>query len=63
MGNNLPMTAWGWKKQRDTMLAIGITEPPAPEILLKKLFCSYRRGCTNACGCRKLGKVIMGLLK
>ena len=40
------------------MVAIGTAEPPVPDILLKKLFCSCKRGCASECGCRKLGLLI-----
>jgi hypothetical protein len=32
------MTDWGWKKENGTLSAIGTTEPPVPDVLLKKLF-------------------------
>lgn len=29
--------------------------PPAPQELLKMIFCNCKKGCGSACGCRKVG--------
>ena len=58
LGNNLPITEWGWKKTAGVYLPICTTEPPAPDELLKKLFCNCKQGCKSGCGCRKLGELV-----
>jgi len=57
LGNNPVMTDWGWKRnETDTFCTPApINDPPAPETVLKSLFCACRKGCANGCGCRKLG--------
>lgn len=56
LGNKLPITEWGWKKVAGVFIPVGTTDPPAPDDLLKKLFCGCKRGCKTGCGCRKLGE-------
>jgi len=57
-GNELRMTDWGWRRDGSTLIPLGTTAPPAPAQLLKQLFCTCKKGCGNACGCRKLGKIL-----
>lgn len=55
LNNELPLTDWGWRKENNIYVPIGTAQPPAPNTLLKKLFCNCRKGCAGGCGCRKLG--------
>ncbi|GFY03960.1 hypothetical protein TNCV_1197391 [Trichonephila clavipes] len=32
-----------------------MTQRPAPESLLKIIFCACKTGCGTSCGCRKIG--------
>lgn len=61
-GHTLSMSKWGWRKEKDMFSAVGTTEAPAPNTLLKKLYCSCQKGCAGGCGCRKLGTYKITLL-
>ncbi|KMQ85933.1 hypothetical protein RF55_15251 [Lasius niger] len=46
---------WGWKKSENGLNPVTTLQPPAPETLLKLIFCKCKKGCRGACGCRKAG--------
>lgn len=37
------------------MNPIKTTDPPAPQELLKMIFCNCKKGCGATCGCRRVG--------
>lgn len=45
---------WGWQKE-NYLTPIKMTQPAAPNNILKIIFCSCKTGCGTACGCRKSG--------
>lgn len=54
LGNELPPQEWGWKHVGDTLVPITTEDPPAPEVLLKTIFCRCTKDCgSGKCGCRK----------
>lgn len=54
LGNELPPQEWGWKRLGDTLVPIITEDPPAPEVLLKTIFCRCTKDCASGkCGCRK----------
>lgn len=55
LGNDLDPTKWGWRQVGNQLIPVENTKPPAPPQLLKTMFCRCTRGCTGACGCRKIG--------
>lgn len=56
LGNALPPEMWGWKRGADGNLEpVTAHDPPAPETVLKSIFCRCKSGCTGNCGCRKAG--------
>lgn len=56
LGNkSLPLADWGWTKVQGTWVPNKMKDSPAPEELLKIIFCNCKKGCGSTCGCRKLG--------
>lgn len=55
LGNQLNPEDWGWKLMNNSLEPIRTLLPPAPEKLLNTIFCNCKKGCTNNCGCRKVG--------
>lgn len=55
LGNNISVENWGWRYVSDKLEPILMKQSPAPDNLLKMLFCNCKKGCGNACGCRKSG--------
>lgn len=54
LGNELPPQEWGWKHEGDSLVPITTEDSPAPEILLKTIFCRCTKDCgSRKCGCRK----------
>lgn len=54
LGNELPPQEWGWKRVGDTLVPITTEDLPAPEDLLKTIFCRCTKDCIiGKCGCRK----------
>jgi len=49
-------TLWGWNSSSEPIMT---SEPLMPGILLKKAFCSCKKGCSRGCGCRKAGKCVI----
>lgn len=46
---------WGWTKLEGVLAPIKTADQPAPEELLKIIFCSCKRRCGSACDCRRVG--------
>ncbi|CAG9817879.1 unnamed protein product [Phaedon cochleariae] len=46
---------WGWRKLPSGLVPIQTTKDAAPDMLLKMISCTCKKGCTAACGCRKSG--------
>ncbi|KAK4887050.1 hypothetical protein RN001_003321 [Aquatica leii] len=46
-----PPEEWGWKYECGILTPETMTQLPAPQSLLKMIFCTYKTGC----GCRKNG--------
>lgn len=46
---------WGWKQGKTGLTPVTTLKDPAPEKLLKFISCKCKKGCTAACGCRKVG--------
>lgn len=56
LGNkNINVTDWGWRKCNDLLEPIKMQSLPAPDELLKMIFCNCKKGCGSSCGCRRLG--------
>lgn len=55
LGNDLIIENWGWNYSNNIYHPITMNQLPAPENLLKMLFCNCKKGCGAACGCRKSG--------
>lgn len=54
LGNELPPQEWGWKREGDVLVPITTEDTPAPEVLLKTIFCRCTKDCgSGKCGCRK----------
>ena len=56
MGNDVLPENWGWKLEK-TLVPIIIENPPAPEKLLKIIFCSCKKKeeACKGCTCKKAG--------
>lgn len=56
LGNkNINSTDWGWIKKDNSLQPIRMMNQPAPQELLKMIFCKCKCGCGATCTCRKLG--------
>lgn len=56
LGNeNIKPTDWGWEKSEGTLRPISMQNTPAPQELLKMIFCNCKKGCGVSCSCRKVG--------
>lgn len=55
LGNDDLPEKWGWENKDQFLTPIKMTQAPAPESLLKNIFCNCQKDCTAACGCRKSG--------
>lgn len=56
LGNkNIGPTDWGWINNEGSLQPIKMLNQPAPEELLKMIFCNCKTGCGAACSCRKVG--------
>ncbi|KAL1446350.1 hypothetical protein WDU94_015639, partial [Cyamophila willieti] len=54
LGNNLPPQDWGWTMKGDVLVPTQTEDPPAPEVLLKTVFCRCTKDCSSGkCSCRK----------
>ena len=57
IGNNITPAEyvdWGWKFDK-FLTPNPMTQEPAPQNLLKIIFCKCKSGCGGNCGCRKTG--------
>ncbi len=45
---------WGWRHSVNGFVPTSTNAPPAPPYILKMIFCSCTKGCSAACGCRKV---------
>lgn len=54
-GKEISPEEWGWKDERGILIPQTMTQRPAPESLLKIIFCACKTGCGASCGCRKSG--------
>lgn len=54
LSNDLIPEQWGWKKD-NILTPIMMTRPAAPDEILKMIFCNCKKGCGNACSCKKAG--------
>ncbi|GBM20317.1 hypothetical protein AVEN_195873-1 [Araneus ventricosus] len=43
----------GWMHTPSGLFPKKSEKDPAPESLLQRISCTCKKGCTNACGCRK----------
>ena len=56
MGESIDPPCWGFSIQKDKMMPVTMTEPPAPPNLLKIACSSFKTGCkTMTYSCRKHG--------
>lgn len=55
LGNVTNPCQWGWKKGSSGLLPITMSKDAAPDMLLKMVSCTCKKGCTAACSCRKSG--------
>lgn len=56
LGNkNIRPIDWGWINTEGSLHPIETSSMPAPEELLKMIFCNCKKGCGASCGCRRLG--------
>ena len=55
LGRELNIHEWGWKEDESGFYPVTTDAPPAPSVLMKKLFCACKKTCGNRCGCRALG--------
>lgn len=55
LNNHLDPTKFGWKIQNNCLRPVTTTKQPAPEQVMKILFCSCKKNCGAHCGCRKSG--------
>ncbi|GBM85588.1 hypothetical protein AVEN_174844-1, partial [Araneus ventricosus] len=55
LGNEKDPLKWGWMHTPSRLFPKKSEKDPAPESLLQCISCTCKKGCTNACGCRKAG--------
>ncbi|GBM31000.1 hypothetical protein AVEN_69239-1 [Araneus ventricosus] len=55
LGNEKDPLKWGWMHTPSGLFRKKSEKDPAPESLLQCISCTCKKGCTNACGCRKAG--------
>lgn len=46
---------WGWCSIEGELQPLKTPDQPAPEQLLKMIFCNCKKGCGSTCGCRRVG--------
>lgn len=55
-GNDLPAEEWGWTTSPSGLYPVKMSQPPAPDRLLKIMRCNCAGNCnTRTCTCRKNG--------
>ncbi|GBM67191.1 hypothetical protein AVEN_111790-1 [Araneus ventricosus] len=55
LANEKDPLKWGWMHTPSGLFPKKSEKDPAPESLLQCISCTCKKGCTNACGCRKAG--------
>lgn len=55
LGNELSPENWGWKRVGDVLMPVQTTNDPAPQNLLKMIFCQCKKECKATCSCLKAG--------
>lgn len=55
LGREILPEEWGWKYECGILMPQTMTQPPAPDALIKMIFCTCKTGCGASCGCRKSG--------
>ena len=54
LSRDLPANVWGWA-EKETLVPVTMTVPPAPKERLDMMFCKCKTVCTIKCPCRKAG--------
>ena len=49
LGRECSPLDWGWENKDDSLVPIKMTQPAAPDNVLRMIFCSCSRGCGVAC--------------
>ena len=62
-GTNIDSQELGWQIKGGFLTSIMMNAPPAPENILKIIFCSCKNGCGSHCGCRKIDFKKQSILK
>lgn len=56
LGNNdLTPETWGWAMKNNVLQPVTTLLPPAPDVLLNRIFCNCMKRCGPRCGCRIMG--------
>ena len=55
LGRELLPEEWDWKYHNGILIPETMTQQPAPQHLLKMIFCTCKTGGGSSCGCRKSG--------
>ncbi|GBN54797.1 hypothetical protein AVEN_129371-1, partial [Araneus ventricosus] len=55
LGNEKDPLKWDWMHTPSGLFPKKSEKDPAPESLLQCISCTCKKGCTNACECRKAG--------
>ena len=53
----IPPEERGWQEENN-LTPLKMTQPAAPENVLKIIFCFCKTGCGSACGCSKNGLIV-----
>ncbi|GBL80767.1 hypothetical protein AVEN_26211-1 [Araneus ventricosus] len=61
LGHEKNHLEWGWVPTRFGLSPRKMERDAAPEFLLKIISCNSKKGCNNACGCRKAGLICSSL--
>ncbi|GBM32600.1 hypothetical protein AVEN_195560-1 [Araneus ventricosus] len=61
LGHEKNPLEWGWVPIRFGLSPRKMERDAAPESLLKIISCNCKKGCKNACGCRKAGLICSSL--
>ncbi|GBN66204.1 hypothetical protein AVEN_175973-1 [Araneus ventricosus] len=61
LGHEKNPLEWGWVPTRLGLPPRKMERDAAPESLLKIISCNCKKGCKNACGCRRAGLICSSL--
>ncbi|GBM99353.1 hypothetical protein AVEN_124420-1 [Araneus ventricosus] len=61
LGHEKNPLEWGWVPTRFGLSPRKMERDAAPESLLKIISCNCKKGCKNACGCRKADLICSSL--